>query len=104
MICKQLSRVESQRCGARKGVGGEHGTRVVLGAVDAVGVAGDGMDVRQAGEIDRERKQKLGATAAAPRAAFARTEGDRAFAAGDECDRALPGLVVRGGLARNGTE
>src|SRR5262245_66524936 len=53
-------------------------TRVVFGAVDAVGVRGDRRAVRV---FDSQGQQKLGTTAAATAFAF---DGDRAFTAGDE--------------------
>ena len=87
--------VESLGRGAGKAVGARERTRIVLGAVDAVGVAGDGMESRLAIEGDGQRQQEF---RIAPAAAHA-FDGHRRLAAGDECGRRSRRLAVAADLA-----
>src|SRR5262249_21683283 len=64
VVGKSAPRVDSERCAACETVGAEDGAGVVLGAVDAVGIAGDGVDAGRAVQRYREGQQKLGVAAA----------------------------------------
>ena len=64
-------RIEPQPRRPRKGVGTNHGASIVLAAVDAVGVAGDGEDPRRRVKREGESEEKLG-VAAAPSTALHR--------------------------------
>src|SRR5574339_993086 len=81
--------------GALAKLGRPYRARVVLAAVDAVRVGGDGPHV---GELDPEREQELGA---APAPAALAADGDRAFAAGDQRRGSLCAPGERSHLARH---
>src|SRR5262249_7754380 len=82
--------------GSRERIRSESGARVVLGAVDAVGVGGERVDAVESAEVDGEREQELGAAAAAPVAA----DGDRAFAPAPPRDRPRDPSAVLPALPR----
>ena len=83
--------------GAGERVGRDDGARIVLAAVDAVGVAGQSIDAGHAVKRDGERQQKLGVASAF---AFA-LERDRGLAAGDQHARRHLGLAAHGALPRD---
>src|SRR2546423_10174955 len=78
VLGEHLLGLEAHGARARERVGREDGARVVLAAVDAVGVARERPGALLAGERDGEREQELRAAPAASLAA----NGDRGLAAG----------------------
>jgi len=77
MLGQPSLEVEAQSCGARERVGRDDGTGIVLAAVDAVGVASQGMDAGLALERQRQRQKEFGVASAATGAG----EGSRRLAA-----------------------
>src|SRR2546429_6618147 len=82
IVGEQFPGVEPETGPAHQRLGHEYRTRIVFRAVDAVGVAGNRIDVRGARELNSQRQQKFGATSAAPVAAY----GDRAFPSCNQID------------------
>src|SRR5262249_55432919 len=69
VVSESAARIDSESRAARETVGADEGSGIVLGAVDAVGIAGDGMDAGRTVERHRQGQQKLGVAAAAALAA-----------------------------------
>ena len=74
------ARVDAKTRGPRKRVRHDESTGIVFAAVDAVGIAGDGMNAGQPVQRDGERQKELGIASAAAFAAHC----DRGFAAGNQ--------------------
>ena len=77
-------------CRTRHGVWEEQGTGVVFGAIDAIGIGSECIDLGHAIDLDGERGQKLNATTTTTIAAY----GDGALTAGDQYHRRFEGLLM----------
>ena len=63
---QHLRRVEAERAAAGERVGADDGARHRLGAVDAVGIGGKGVDAGGTAQCQGEGQQKFDIAAAAP--------------------------------------
>ena len=91
-------RIQARPAGTGKGVGRAHGAGVIAAAVDAVGIAGDGVNPGFAPKRDGKRQEELGI----PPASAPARDRHRGLAAREQDRRSGGGIAVAGDGERGG--
>ena len=95
VVGETLLGVDAQRLGARKRVWADDCASDLFGAVDAVGIAGNGVDALEVIQFNRQRQEEFDVAAAAA----VSPDGDRGLSAGDQRARSWRGLIMTDDLA-----